>query len=272
MRAITAPYGRATPWGILGCVPSLKHVASGARVELLVDQVIGRAPGSELRLETPKTSAQHARIAWRSDHWEVADLGSRNGTFVGGDRLAAGERRRLRAGDEIAFGDTNEAWQLVDDFAPGSQRVASLPETTEDRPAPPLLDELELRFEVSPDEEHVAVTIAHGRGLSHLSASNLHYLLLLLARRRAEDRSTGVTDSEAGWVYADDVCRQLKIDPGHLNVTVFRIRRQLERAGVSGAERVVERRRTTGQIRIGVRAFRFGPAPPQGSTPPPDAG
>ncbi|MEO3937385.1 FHA domain-containing protein [Dermatophilaceae bacterium Soc4.6] len=49
--------------------------------------LIGRAPECTLVLDDEFSSGRHARIFARPEGWFVEDLGSRNGTFLGGSRL-----------------------------------------------------------------------------------------------------------------------------------------------------------------------------------------
>ena len=49
-------------------------------------------------------STVHARVFRRGDEVFVEDLGSRNGTFLNGDRVAT--PTRLRRGDRVQFGQT----------------------------------------------------------------------------------------------------------------------------------------------------------------------
>ncbi len=241
----------------MSAVGSLRHTTSGRSFELALEQVLGRASSAGIVIESPKASALHAELRWVGDHWELHDLGSRNGTFVGHRRLEPGERARLAEGERLAFGDPLDEWKLVDARAPSSRVAASrLAETEQERAPSPKAAELELAFAVSKDEEHVTVVAFHAGGVAELPASNLHYLLLVLARKRLEDRGRADLDSdEHGWMYVDDLCGKLRLDPSHLNVTIFRLRKQLERLGVADAAGIVERRRTTGQVRIGVGAL-----------------
>jgi hypothetical protein len=68
--------------------------------------VLGRAPGSELEIAwDPRVSGVHAYLERRGSRWVIEDDGlSRNGTFVGGERLHG--QRTLRDGDIIQVGDT----------------------------------------------------------------------------------------------------------------------------------------------------------------------
>ena len=141
-------------------------------------------------------------------------------------------------------------------------RVPDLIAATWDISAPvPHLNNLTLRFAVSRDEEYVALTL---RGEHHdidLGARAHHAVLLTLARSRLEDRKARAPsaprrdaqppDSSEGWVYQDELADKLAMDEAHLNVAVFRIRRQLAEAGILGAAGIIERRRPTREVRLG---------------------
>lgn len=49
--------------------------------------LVGRAPECTLVLDDEFASGRHARIFPRPEGWFVEDLGSRNGTFLGGSRV-----------------------------------------------------------------------------------------------------------------------------------------------------------------------------------------
>ncbi len=138
-------------------------------------------------------------------------------------------------------------------------RIPDLIAPTSDQGAVGLhLDSLALRFSVSRDEEYVAVTAHTGNQVIDLGARAHHAVLLMLARCRLEDRSQRGTDealqeSAEGWVYQDDLARKLGMDETHLNVAVFRCRRQLSEAGIGGAANIIERRRPTRELRLGVK-------------------
>lgn len=85
-------------------------------VPLAPHVVLGRSGLCHPRLRDPLVSSEHASVSWREGAWHVRDLGSRNGTTVGGRRLAAGEDRVLAAGDEIGVGDLR--FVLVDAGGP----------------------------------------------------------------------------------------------------------------------------------------------------------
>ncbi|MCI0671054.1 MAG: GGDEF domain-containing protein [Myxococcaceae bacterium] len=68
------------------------------------ERVIGRATEAHIRLDGPGISRKHARIVCHDDgSVDLHDLGSKNGTFVQGERVAW---RRLRDGDKLQIGNT----------------------------------------------------------------------------------------------------------------------------------------------------------------------
>jgi len=65
---------------------------------------LGRDPSSELVINDPQASRQHARITRRGNLEVIEDLGSTNGTFVNGVRLT--DPHTLTNGDVIGLGDS----------------------------------------------------------------------------------------------------------------------------------------------------------------------
>jgi len=79
--------------------------------------VVGRSSACSLRIEDGRVSGEHARLGWQGERWQVRDLGSKNGTFVNGDRIPRGATVDLSQGDTIAFGDPAHGF-LLDDASP----------------------------------------------------------------------------------------------------------------------------------------------------------
>jgi hypothetical protein len=71
--------------------------------------LIGRAPEAGLFLQDASVSRQHARLLLTLGEVHIADLGSHNGTYVGGERVSA--PRPLVSGDIIAIGDITLLFQ-----------------------------------------------------------------------------------------------------------------------------------------------------------------
>ena len=73
-----------------------------------VDQIrIGRRPDLELSLPYAPLSGVHARLVRSPDNadWLLEDLGSTNGTFVGGERLKPGAKHPISAGTHIKLAE-----------------------------------------------------------------------------------------------------------------------------------------------------------------------
>ena len=66
--------------------------------------VVGRAPQSDIVLDDALVSGAHAVLERLGAAWSIRDLGSRNGTYVNGERATA--ERVLRVDDEVRMGST----------------------------------------------------------------------------------------------------------------------------------------------------------------------
>lgn len=74
--------------------------AFGRTYHLLAPTVVGRAPECDISINAPGLSRTHARLRPTRDGLEIEDLRSANGSFLNGQRIAAGT---ARPGDEIVF-------------------------------------------------------------------------------------------------------------------------------------------------------------------------
>ena len=284
----------------------------GQRLTLSGRVVVGRSHGARLRLTGDTVSSEHAVLWWDSG-WFLRDLGSRNGTFVDGQRLDNGEQRQLGVNASLRFGTDSGTWVLDSATPPvaiarceGSNKEAVAHRGLLCIPSPedpeamvfhegsetwilessntrevvsddqvvvvrgrawrlmlPVVhratqeidaDEVLLRdyvlcFSVSADEEFVALSLQRGGREITLKPRAHHYVLLTLTRQRCAD--TELAPAAQGWLYNEDVLRMLSLDSQHLNAHIYRARRQLSEAGISDAASIVERRATTGQLRLG---------------------
>ncbi|HKQ68409.1 MAG TPA: GGDEF domain-containing protein [Polyangiaceae bacterium] len=80
--------------------------SAGAIHSLVEENLIGRGKECGVRIDDPGISRRHARVVRRGPGaYFVEDLGSRNGTFVGGKQVV---NHRLEEGDRIQVGPTLE--------------------------------------------------------------------------------------------------------------------------------------------------------------------
>ena len=79
--------------------------SAGRRYEVRGEAVIGRSPSCEIPLDDAKVSRRHARVYLDGgSKVRIVDLGSRNGTVVNGEKIAADVA--LCAGDQFQVGTT----------------------------------------------------------------------------------------------------------------------------------------------------------------------
>lgn len=97
--------------------------AHGGRLVTLTARVLlGRSAACTVVIDDLRVSAEHAVIAWSGEHWDVRDLGSRNGTSLDGVFLTPGTRTPLQRNAKLSFGG-GEPWILADDrpVGPGAR-------------------------------------------------------------------------------------------------------------------------------------------------------
>jgi hypothetical protein len=76
----------------------------GASYALEGDQIdIGRDSTNEIVINDAEISRRHARLTFQGGKYVLEDLGSTNGTFVNGQRLAG--PRVLKSGEVVSFGE-----------------------------------------------------------------------------------------------------------------------------------------------------------------------
>jgi hypothetical protein len=287
---------------------------NGRQLGVRSRHLVGRSRSMHTVIDTLEVSAQHAVIAWTGHGWTVRDLGSRNGTTLGGERLEAGRDVPLSVGDVLVFGAGAETLTLQSDEPPGPFATTDdavalgegdvLPLPSEDDPVVlvefdaqrgwlavtdgegvPIDDggtldiagvtwtvtlpeaivatadlqavratlmSIGLDFGVSTDEEYVEVTVRLPDGPVSLTPRAHHYPLLVLARAMLEDAEAGVSPAERGWVYVSDLQKMLRMSSNRINLAHYRARRELEALGLADAQDLVQRRRTTQQVRLGV--------------------
>ncbi len=96
----------------------LKQLQTEQRFTLGPRCLVGRHAACDLRFDDLRVSGEHAVLRWIDGCWELRDLGSRNGTFIGGRRLKPGERVALATGEVVAIGSAASSFTLVDGGGP----------------------------------------------------------------------------------------------------------------------------------------------------------
>lgn len=112
----------------------------GAAFTLEGDQItIGRDSVNEIVINDAEISRRHARLTFQGGKYVLEDLGSTNGTFVNGQRLAG--PRVLKAGEVVSFGEQIVMVFEATNFDAGatvvSPRAAVVPSVSRPAPVPP---------------------------------------------------------------------------------------------------------------------------------------
>jgi uncharacterized protein YkwD len=103
----------------------LVSIASSPAREYPLDKstiAIGSHPSNDVVLDDATVSRRHATITRKAGGFELADLGSTNGTFVNGNR--ASKPVALKPGDEIRFGSVRFAFVNAGGPNPAAARAS----------------------------------------------------------------------------------------------------------------------------------------------------
>lgn len=100
---------------------------------------MGKGPRNDIVIADPAVSASHALIKVEGKTYTVSDLGSRNGTFLNGEKIDG--PRNLNHGDVIGLGLTKLTFRLSDYSETGAVLLSDLVEAIEPRVIPPLTQE-----------------------------------------------------------------------------------------------------------------------------------
>jgi len=65
---------------------------------------IGRSPHSDIRVNDPAVSYEHLRIIRRANRFFIEDMGSKNGTFIGPERISPGFGLEISKGTPVVMG------------------------------------------------------------------------------------------------------------------------------------------------------------------------
>ncbi|BCD95974.1 FHA domain-containing protein [Marinagarivorans cellulosilyticus] len=154
--------------------------------------------------------------------------------------------RLLNADDAVTF--DNQQWRLIraQVYGPTEARMQSIDK----------ISQFEFVFDLSLDEESTQLYLQRDQQKFDLGERSHHYLLFLLARHRLEDIARGLACNSQGWVYAEQLALELGVDNTHMNIYIYRARKQLSdilpHAQVQNS--LLERR--GGKLRIGCDRFK----------------
>jgi hypothetical protein len=153
----------------------------GRRLPIKVPVVnIGRGDYNDIVISDPSVSTMHAKLQRREAIWILTDLGSTNGTFVEGERLAG--ETPLSPGTTLRFGDVTALFEPLDDKVPagrtGSTRLMGRFEPAEPA-ADPRQDAEKQR--PRPPRRPIRMATARPKGPSPLLVTFLLVLMAILA-------------------------------------------------------------------------------------------
>ena len=124
----------------------------------------------------------------------------------------------LKTGDLV--GCKEQTWRFIEARASEETHLIESKEL-------PTSSQIGIYFDVSQDEEHVSFKLRMDEHEYDLGERNHHYLMLLLARKRIADIENGVCITEQGWVDKEDLCKMLGQNENHINIQVYRFRKQI---------------------------------------------
>lgn len=149
----------------------------------------------------------------------------------------------LAMGDVVGSRDGQSQWRFIDAKASILTDIIGVDNSNYEGP-------VSFIFDVSQNEEHVSLKICVGQSMVDLGERNHHYLLLLLARKFQEDKDAGLSSQECGWLDKGLLCRMLGQSESHLNIQVYRFRKQFidSYPDPDRVPKVIERR--SGELRF----------------------
>ena len=104
----SAPTNSAHAPTIRATTPSLSLTSLGGKTLAIpsCEQPItlGRTGANAVVIADAGVSSRHAQLQWKMGALYLCDLGSTNGTFVNGEKLAPNVERKLNVGDRLRFG------------------------------------------------------------------------------------------------------------------------------------------------------------------------
>ena len=151
----------------------------------------------------------------------------------------------LNEHDIIEF--ANQQWRLQLSHLETSTELLS---SSEEK-----IEQLAFTFNLSLDEESAQLKLHHLGKTIDFQVRSHHYLTLNLARYRMKDANDGLTPELQGWVYPEQLAKDIGLSISHLNIQIHRARKQFvdSMSTVSDAEFLIQRH--GGKIRFGGSIF-----------------
>lgn len=152
--------------------------------------IIGRDDGVDVLIDNPSVSRRHAEIRLGDEGWVIEDLGSSNGTFLGGTRIQGPQS--LGLGDEVGFGKFTIVFGKA--LGEGEQPRPTVAQATPP-PKPPTMAGAQGTMHIKPHEVRELLKDSDRKKRAHIlwesgGRSGTHYL----------------SDSPAVLIGTDDLC------------------------------------------------------------------
>ena len=142
----------------------------------------------------------------------------------------------------------NRLWQL---FINQAQPITQLLD-----PSLPHTDNVEFIFDLSLDEESIQLQINAAGKMLDLDIRSHHEVAMQLARYKARDHRLGLSEMDQGWIYAEQLAADLGVAVSHLNILIFRARKQFNQFLLEHLEVQQLFQRRGGRIRLGASQFK----------------
>ncbi|MCO7226326.1 FHA domain-containing protein [Pleionea sp. CnH1-48] len=119
------------------------------------------------------------------------------------------------------------------------------------------INDINFVFNLSQDEEVAHLKLQTPVDDIDLEVRTHHYLTLTLVRSRYKDALKGFDSDTQGWIYTEQLEKDLGLSQSHLNIQIHRARKQFKEilSNIKSSEDIIER--TRGKIRFGPAKFQL---------------
>jgi hypothetical protein len=127
-------------------------------------------------------------------------------------------------------------------------------QTLENKPTARSLDDLELKLNVSANEEDIQLYIKDNKSSSIIKGHRIQsqlYLLLCLARKSIADKEQGYSECHCGWINLDTLSKALGIEPDNTRIRLHRLRTKIrDTVNFSGVDACQLLQLQDGEVRL----------------------